>query len=49
MAQLWGFTVKLDTLAEDGRIIPVHECRMEARQRRVAGSATPSSLRGVGR
>lgn len=49
MAQLWGFTVKLDTLAEDGRIIPVHECRMEARQRRVAGSATTSALRGVGR
>jgi stage V sporulation protein R len=49
LAQLWGFTVKLDTQAEDGRIIPVHECRMEPRQRRVAGSAATSALRGVGR
>jgi stage V sporulation protein R len=49
LAQLWGFTVKLETQAEDGRIIPVHECRMEPRQRRVAGSAATSALRGVGR
>jgi spore cortex formation protein SpoVR/YcgB (stage V sporulation) len=49
LAQLWGFTVKLETQAEDGRIIPVHECRMEPRQRRVAGSAVTSALRGVGR
>ena len=49
LAQLWGFTVKLETQAEDGRIIPVHECRMEPRQRRVTGSAATSALRGVGR
>jgi len=49
LAQLWGFTVKLETQAEDGRVIPVHECRMEPRQRRVAGSAVTSALRGVGR
>jgi spore cortex formation protein SpoVR/YcgB (stage V sporulation) len=49
LAQLWGFTVKLETQAEDGRIIPVHECRMEPRQRRFSGSAATSALRGVGR
>jgi stage V sporulation protein R len=49
LAQLWGFTVKLETQAEDGRIIPVHECRMEPRQRRVTRSAATSALRGVGR
>ena len=49
VAQLWGFTVKLETQAEDGRITPVHECRMEPRQRRIAGAAATSALRGVGR
>jgi spore cortex formation protein SpoVR/YcgB (stage V sporulation) len=49
LAQLWGFTVKLETQAEDGRIIPVHECRMEPHQRRVSGAAATSALRGVGR
>ncbi len=49
LAQLWGFTVKLETQAEDGRVTPVHECRMEPGRRRMTGTAATSALRGVGR
>jgi spore cortex formation protein SpoVR/YcgB (stage V sporulation) len=49
LAQLWGFTVRLETQTEDDRIVPVHECRMEPSQRRVVGSAVTSALRGAGR
>jgi spore cortex formation protein SpoVR/YcgB (stage V sporulation) len=49
LAQLWGFSVKLETQSEDGRVTPVHECRMDPRNRRVAGSGATSALRGSGR
>jgi spore cortex formation protein SpoVR/YcgB (stage V sporulation) len=49
LAVLWGFTVKLDTQAADGSIEPVHEVRIEPRQRRGAAVHAPSLLRGVGR
>jgi len=49
LAQLWGVTVKLETHTEDRRVVPVHECRMEPLQRRVAGAAATSASRGFGR
>jgi len=49
LAQLWGFTVKLESLSEDGTLTPVHECKMEPRQRRMAGALSASALRGIGR
>ncbi len=48
LAELWGFTVKLETRTEDGRILPLHECRMEPRQRRLSGSAATTALRRMG-
>jgi stage V sporulation protein R len=48
MAQLWGFTVKLETQAEDGRVTPVHECTMDPRQRRLSNLVATSALRGIG-
>jgi stage V sporulation protein R len=48
LAQLWGFTVKLETQDEAGRIRPVHECTMDLRTRRVSGVAAMSALRGFG-
>jgi stage V sporulation protein R len=48
LAQLWGFTVKLETLDEDGRVTPVHECTMDPRTRRVSGLTAMTALRGIG-
>jgi spore cortex formation protein SpoVR/YcgB (stage V sporulation) len=45
LAQLWGFTVKLETRTEDGQIIPVHECRVDRGHRGLSGTAATSSLR----
>ena len=33
LAQLWGFTVRLETMNEDGTVAPLHECVIEKRQR----------------
>jgi spore cortex formation protein SpoVR/YcgB (stage V sporulation) len=48
VAQLWGFTVKLETQDEDGRVRPVHECTMDPRQRRLNNLLAASALRGFG-
>ena len=32
LARLWGFTVRLETVAEDGSIELTHECRNEKRR-----------------
>ena len=33
LAYLWGFTVRLETVDETGKIEPTHECRMDRRKR----------------
>ena len=33
LAYLWGFTVRLETVDENGTIEPTHECRMDRRKR----------------
>ena len=44
LAQLWGFTVRLETRTEDGDVVPLHECLM-GRPHRGAGRAThPGNL-----
>jgi stage V sporulation protein R len=48
LAQLWGFTVKLESQSEEGRVTALHECRVEARQRRVRGGMALTALRGIG-
>jgi stage V sporulation protein R len=48
VAQLWGFTVKLETMAEDGRVVALDECRVAPGQRRVSGAAATPALRGIG-
>ena len=43
LAQLWGFTVRLESVAEDGRIEPLHEVVIEKRRRK--GGSSVSLLR----
>jgi spore cortex formation protein SpoVR/YcgB (stage V sporulation) len=45
LAQLWGFTVRLEAVKEDGTIEPLHECVMEKRRRSQAMSSL-AMLRG---
>lgn len=44
LAQLWGFTVKLEARTEDGTIVPLHECRVDRRQRQSTRRQDPAVL-----
>jgi stage V sporulation protein R len=46
LAQLWGFTVRLETVTEDGTVESLHECVMEKRRRTRAAAETLNLLRG---
>jgi spore cortex formation protein SpoVR/YcgB (stage V sporulation) len=49
LAQLWGFTVKLDTRAEDGTVTRVHECLVERKHRpAIRGQDAAALLRASG-
>jgi len=45
LAQLWGFTVRLEMVTEAGAVEPLHECVMDRRQRATA-RASAAMLRG---